>query len=469
MHIHDLVFVTACLAGAAHLLWLSERGGLLHGGVQEPLVDPQAYEEDAARLAEALAEAPAREAPADAPDLVLITLAGVRADLFPPEGGAVEAWSQQARAFTGLRSTAPYTEAALGSLAVGALPSEHGAVRSRKGALRPMHVARPTLAERLAEAGWRTISISGQGGLGALQLDRGFDVALDAELERLGSNLPYTAADRITELGLAALEARGARPVMLQLNYADAELPWLLRLGHCEEVVPMPEALPIGGFLRRKSSFGARSRAILAGQRGARPQEVQTWTAAYRSELCWLDAQLGRLLNEGAGLGPEDLVVIVGLHGASLGEADVVGSGRAVIEPLLAAPLWVRGPGLSPGADAVAWSLDALPDRILGWLGLAPMPPQALPAPEGVRVAELHGPAGEDTVPALKGRFTRSQRAFREADHVFIVGGDNRHLAFDLARSPDQRTPAVSGDWLAPLRELALAWTEQATAPEGVK
>ncbi|MCB9741386.1 MAG: hypothetical protein H6741_29685 [Alphaproteobacteria bacterium] len=461
MRPHDLLFALACVAATAHVAWLVTRGGLLDGGVQAPLADSLSYEADAELLAAALAEARAGGG-SGLPDVLLITLSGVRADRFPVEGGRVEAWAAQARALPGLRSTAPYAEAALGSLATGVLPDEHGAVRTRVGAQRPLSPARPTLAERLSEAGWLSVSISGHRELGALQLDRGFAVALDAELNTRGTNLPYVAGDRVTELALAALTARGEAPIFLQLDYADAELPWLLRQGACDAPVPLPGALPPGGFLHKRADWARIQRVLLEGQREARPKELETWSIAYGSELCYLDAQLGRLLEEGAGLGPEDLVVVVALQGAGLGEGGALGTGRSLREDLLAAPAWVRGDA-ELGAPT---SLDALPDALLTALGLEPLPPAARPAPEGLRVAELHGPSEED-VAALRRRSTATpMRAFREDDRVFVVRADKRH---ELWRQVDGVWVNTNEDAGA-LGEAALAWTAAAAAaPGGVK
>jgi len=131
-------------------------------------------------------------------------------------------------------------------------------------------------------------------------------------------------------------------------------------------------------------------------------------------------------------------------------------------EGLLAAPLWVRGPGMEPGPDATPLSLDALPNLLLAWLGLEALPLQVLPSPDGVRVAELHGPIAEDTLPSLRGRFMRSLRSFRQGEQVFVVASDGDHEAVQL----DGTGAPVD---LEALQAQAFAWTERATAPRGVQ
>ncbi|MCB9766181.1 MAG: sulfatase-like hydrolase/transferase [Alphaproteobacteria bacterium] len=469
MRLHDLLFGLACLAAVAHVGWLLNAHLRAQAGIQPLVVDELARADDRLSLDEALRVAPARDAAADLPDVVLIVLGGARADRFPAPGSATAAWAEDAAVFTDVLAPAPYLHASLASLATGLLPGEHGAILSPLGVMRTLPEERTTLAERLQEAGYRTVMLSAARSLAGLGLDQGFDVVVDSQLAPADENLPYAQGDRITALALAALEARGDAPVFLQVVYADAELPWVIRDGYCEAPVEAPEALPPGGMLRTRRDFRQTRARILGRHRMPTPAELDAWSTAYGSELCFLDAQLAQLLTEGAGLDDGDLVLIVGSHGQYLGEHQLLGWGLDVYQEALAVPVLARGPGFAPGQVDTPLSLIDLPGLLLDALGLPGLPAPRLTPPPGTRVAELHGALGPDRQPIYGRRFARSRRAFVNGGRKLLLSSDQRHEAYDLTRDPHEQDPVRGADWVDGLRDEAAAWAQTASGFQGAR
>lgn len=466
--LHDLIFALALCAAVGHLAWVGWGRAKVRGGLQELVVDAQAREDDAFVLETALAAAPARAG--SGPDLVLIVLDGLRADAAAqmPE---LARFASRARRYDAARTAAPYAYASQASMSTGLLPSEHGGIINYHGRKRGMRPDLPTLAGRLAEGGWLTASISADADLAYGGVLSGFDVALDDELQPGDENLPYIQGDRVTDLAIAALAQRGDRPIFLQVRYADAELPWIVREGDCARAVPDPRALAPGGQLSNRK-WRARRFAVLSEKRPPSPEELETWRNAYASELCFLDGELGRLLSAlpSVGVGPEDWVVIVGSHGTFLGEHQLVGSGWDVYEEALRVPLMVRGPGLRVGVDDTPISTMNLARVLLAALGLPGLPEaQFSPPLPGALVSELHGVGDEGISPKLFRRFHRSRRAVLLEGYKALLSSDGAHEAYDLAQDPHELSPQPEAPRATALLEPLAQWTQSLLQLGGVR
>lgn len=250
---------------------------------------------------------------AAAPDLLLVTLDTVRADMPGSYGGPAKTPRLDRLAADGVRFTqalspVPLTLPAHASLLTGRDPNEHGLRDNGQGALAP---SIPTLAERLRAAGYATVAVVGSRVLDRrFGLGRGFDVYDDSmTAERTGEfGYPERPAAAVVDAALAGAQPMASgRPLFLWVHFYDAHAPYE---GPGED---------------------ERSR--------------------YRSEIETIDRELGRLLDS---LRPGDagqprrprIVAVVGDHGESFGEHGESEHGYLLHTPTLAVPLVLAGPGV---------------------------------------------------------------------------------------------------------------------------
>jgi arylsulfatase A-like enzyme len=259
-----------------------------------------------------VAPASAGNAAAGLPDVLLVTIDTLRADLPGCYGGEAKTPRLDALAASGVRFThaltpVPLTLPAHASLLTGLDPNQHGLRDNGQGVLAP---AIPTVAEAFRSAGYATLAV-----VGSRVLDRRFGLARGFELyddrmaaERTGEfGYPERPAAAVVAAALAAAEAvSAARPLFLWVHFYDAHAPY----------------------------DGA----------GSDPR------SRYRSEVEAIDRELGRLL-DGLRPGPARrprIVAVVGDHGESFGEHGESEHGYLLHTPTLAVPLLLAGPGVPP-------------------------------------------------------------------------------------------------------------------------
>lgn len=441
----------------------------------------EAIEREAPKLRAGLAALP-DAAPAERPSVVLIVLDTTRADLLAAYGGGglmprLDAFAADSRVYTRMRSTAPWTLPSHASLFTGLSSLEHGAVGSPPGsdfAAYGLRADVPTLAERLGEAGWRTVGIAANKAFLASEwgLLRGFQLWACERLSA-GVTRSYVQGDVITALARTALEQTPPdRPLFLFLNFMEPHTPWTPREGYTAHPDRInPALLPRGpGFWRAAPGQWKRvNDEILSGSRDATPEELATWREAYQAEARFLDERLGQLFDAlaAAGHGPEDYTIILGDHGEFLGEHRLIEHSKDVYEEALRVPLIVRGPGFAPGVDDGPITTRDVPELLLAALGLAPL--SAEPPRPALQVAELYYTRQKNLrSPAMLARFNRVRRAFVLGDHKLILSSDGQDEAYDLAKDPqEQSSILLSAPWVTELRALAEAWLGAHTAGQG--
>ena len=301
------------------------------------------------------------------PNVVLITLDTVRADHLSlygygrPTTPNLDRWAGQGVVFDHAVAASSWTLASHASVFTGLLPHQHGANWSTSA-----DTARWTLAEVLTAYGYDTGGFSanvyyGEAGWG---MEHGFQ-AYDDATASLRHNLQVTFVgdrllqpfyysfvepnrfDRIDAAQvnpnvLRWLQRRSGRPFFLFVNYFDAHSPYM---------APSP-------YNRR---FGLASDALL---RSAQPvledgnpsnrlsdQDREAVIANYDNCLAYLDAQVGRLL-EDLSHQPEwsnTVVIITSDHGEAFGEHGFYGHGNEVHQETIHVPLIVLGPGVPGG------------------------------------------------------------------------------------------------------------------------
>lgn len=297
-------------------------------------------------LVSALGLAACKGSPEPPPDLVLVSLDTVRADVFAevvqadPVLGPVHAASTRFRAAA---TSAPLTLPAHASLLSGLDPNHHGVHHNGQR----LQADVPLLAERLGALGYRTAAV-----VSAFPLDRqfglsrGFDVYDQPEATAAASSLSLLErrGDASTDRALAEL-GDGKAPQFLWLHLFDAHSPY---------------AAP--------------------GQAGDAPLRD-----AYRAEVSFVVQQLGRVVSALQRRGRPFVLVVVGDHGEGLGDHDELDHGLLLYDSTLLVPMFWYAPGRFDGKTLpqtarlidVAPTLAALagadPDPDIDGVDLAPL------------------------------------------------------------------------------------------------
>ena len=344
-------------------------------------------------------------APAPPPrGLLLITVDTLRADglgAYGAKGGLtprLDALARESLVFEAAYAPAPFTFPSIASILSGRYPGALG-IRTNLSQLAPDV---PTLASALRDHGFRTgAAVSSYVLRGKAGLADDFDVYDDVltareanrdSPERIAADTTKAAlsvADRL----LAPPDAAGAR-FMLWVHYQDPHGPYTPPEPYAQRARALePDAgrLPV-------LSTNHGGPGIPAYQVQGEHREVAWYRAAYRGEIAYTDAEIGRLLD---GLGErgllgDALVVFSADHGEAMGEHDVwFAHGDDLTDELVHVPLLLRAPGLAPGRRSDIVSLvDLYPTLLRRLVGEAQ---GALPG----RDLLAQGAASTDSVPYL--------------------------------------------------------------------
>lgn len=295
------------------------------------------------------------------PNLLVVTVDGLRADLHPWEMGSqsltpnLAALASRGLAFTQARSAAPWTRASVASFFTGQSPLRHGVDSERDGARLPNGV--PTLASTLASHGYATELLSANPHLDpAFGLAEGF----------AGVTIEIQDGSTLTQRVLESLAERAHDPFFLFAFYMDTHAPW-------QDRPEYTDADGIEARLRNPQLLGMASGRTARGVTEPTPQEVAKLRALYEENVRYVDAQIGELV---AGLQRMDLaddtiLVVTADHGEAFGEHGDFFHGWNVYDELSHVPLIVAGPGIPRGQRVdKPVSLMALPGLLMHWAGI---------------------------------------------------------------------------------------------------
>jgi arylsulfatase A-like enzyme/Flp pilus assembly protein TadD len=416
------------LGALGGLLWWRQGGRGVRGGGGEPLAAPL---------------------PADARDVLLITIDTLRADALGFAGNrevatpTLDRLAAQGRVYERAHAHNVLTLPSHINILTGLYPYQHG-VRDNSGFHVPAAV--PTLATLLAAAGWQTGAVVGAYPLDStFGLDRGFST-YDDEYPRGSSPEAFVIAERrgdeVVRRGLEWWQAHAGGKRFLWVHLYDP---------HAGYEPPEPW----------KSRYAGR---------------------LYLGEVAAVDDFLTPLLAPILdGRERPAIVVVTGDHGEALGDHGELTHGLFAYESTLHVPLLVWTPGITAGRDA-RWArhVDVLP-TILERVGVA-APPQlpgrsllaAAPAtPEDSYFESLSTNLNRGWAP-LRGLLRGSDKWIDlPLPELYDVAADpaetrnlvdsERRLATDLRRAlPEEsvwppRKGAVGSEQAASLRSLGYA------------
>ena len=394
----------------------------------------------------------------DAPDIVLLSVDTLRADV-AREMQIHARLAAEGAAFLDVQASAPWTLPSLATLQTGLPVSAHGAGRLASGERSGIAAAAPTLAERLARAGYDTAAIVARNANASRSFgfDRGFavfdyggdlvartalprntatqavrPVAVHALVSALPASLTAPAAARlelplaagaegVVERALAVAARRRERPLLLWLHLIDPHRPYR----HVQGSTAPPE---LRERLARLTIAQLRADRLWTTAAG----RDALW-AAYRYEVAVVDRALVGLLDALPPAGARGrIVALTSDHGEEFLEHGALEHGHTLYQELLAVPLAIAGAGRST-QDGVAGLVDLAPTL----LAAAGIPRDGLPgrdlfagAPESERsyVSRnlLYGDAPEAQVGVRRGRWK-------------LVGSPDGRALYDLERDPEER------------------------------
>jgi arylsulfatase A-like enzyme/Flp pilus assembly protein TadD len=269
------------------------------------------------------------------PNVVLITLDTTRADYLGCYGSlasstpTIDRLAAEGTLFTNCRSCSPLTLPSHSSIMTATYPYVHGV---RQNGTYRLVSGNLTLAEVLKEAGYSAGAAVGSFVLNRrFGLDQGFDLYRDFDAEK--GAVPLAAergGDQVCDEALGLLRSAGSEPFLLWVHFYDPHFPYV---------------------------------ALDQGQS----------SNAYAQEIAFMDAQLGRLMEEirARGTSRKTLVVVVGDHGEGLNDHDEMFHGYFLYSTSLHVPLIFWGPDLVPSGkrvDSLVRTVDIAP-TVLDLLG----------------------------------------------------------------------------------------------------
>jgi arylsulfatase A-like enzyme len=312
----------------------------------------------------------------------------------------------------------------------------------------------PTVAQAAREAGLATAAF-----VSSYVLHERFGLARGFETYRFEPTEQYvwrgkkrdafwTRGSHTTDAALAWLRSHRERPFLLWVHYFDPHAPYEAPPGFER---PATEPVPLAG---KTLPRGVPSFAHLVDI-----------LRAYRGEVLYVDAELGRLVDglRELGLLDQTALVVVADHGEGLGDHGVLEHGEDLFDELVRVPLVVRAAGVPAGR------------RLGGAAQLEDLAPTALellgpPVPAGLDgrslLTWLRGAADASPRTAAIGR----RKPYRGRPDLFFArydglkwigaaegGGSEYRLADDPAeeRGSPAEPPAVLADVLVASHEPA--------------
>lgn len=378
------------------------------------------------------------------PNVVLIVLDTLRADHLGCYGydrdtsPRLDAFAEDSTRYSRSFATAPWTLPSHASIFTGKHPFEHGArtyelrpnqlrnATNNVGPLGPTHV---TIAETLAEAGYRTGAFVAN----TIYLSDRFGVAQGFE-DYFVERVP---GPRVTAYAQEWLDDSDGRPNFLFLNYMDTHRPYNTA-GRADGRFEHKGVQSSGELLN--SLYDS---VMKAG--GAPPEStVQELIAQYDTAIANVDEAVGDLL-DWMSARPEwqnTLVIVTSDHGEFFGEHRLVEHSKDLYQEGIDVPLIVRSPGQTQGAvDPTPVSGVDLPALILAHLpegggALAERYPYRIGSHSVVtenyfsRIKDLRAPYGQ--------RFQRVRTAMIQGQWKWIHSTDGARELFDLEADPDE-------------------------------
>ena len=328
------------------------------------------------------------------PNVVILILDTVRGDAFScygAEGGTtpnIDRLASQSTLYSRAISPGSWTLPSHSSIFTGLAVSEHGVSWGNLF----LEDQFTTLAERLRDAGYRTVSItcnsmlapSGnflQGFDEQYEPDRNLhhykflgvmDVTQAILRQPLSQWLPGEWGEYLTDRGALAANrlanrtlteaAESQKPLLLFVNYMEAHLPYVPPRPYRSHLAPdqFSESYQLDQHHQKRIwPF------VVSGQDTFTPAQLNILRQLNRGTVSYLDRRVGELVRalEHYGLSEDTLLVVTSDHGDNIGEHNLLGHNYCLYQTLVHVPLIIHFPGrLAPGrVDAQVQTTDLYP------------------------------------------------------------------------------------------------------------
>jgi arylsulfatase A-like enzyme len=388
------------------------------------------------------------------PNVVLVVIDTLRADRVSAYGysrdttPALSGLAREGVLFRNAIAPGNWTVPSTASLLTGTFPVTHGALQMDNAALHP---ANTTLAEILADAGYRTGAVVSNDV--ALGTSGGFDQGFafyDARPYRrpgyqamlsgfllpfpmaFGGDLsPWRPGSEINRRAFAWLDANARAPFFLFVNYMEPHDPYA------------PPAPFTDRYPGRRLLMPPIEGEIMREHRTLSTEEEEHFRAQYDAEVACADASLSALLDRLRQLGAYDdtLVIVTSDHGEFFGEHQLMMHATGPYDPVHRVPLVVRYPrGRVRGEEQRYVQLvDVLP-TVLDVLGL-PIPAFV----QGSALPAAHHPVIVEAAPNPRfvrmfgGRFARGYEGLYSDGWKLVSHSDGEAELYDLRNDPGER------------------------------
>jgi arylsulfatase A-like enzyme len=399
---------------------------------------------------------------------LLVVLDTVRADRLSAYGHARQTsraldalFEERGVLFEDVTAPAPWTWPSHASLFTGEYPWVHGAHYAESVGeagsferwdtpVTPMRRDLPTLAERFAEAGYRTVSLSGNAWLHPdLGLVRGFQDARTFEDER----------DAIRAAKATLEEEEDGRPLFLFLNftqahgpYAETRFPWIGRHGASLDAATAPEWVRpyLEGRAPRTVNLAIRPdgqpvsgfQSYLMGHLKIPPEGLDLLLDLYDGEIGHDDLLLGAALEVWSALSSDDsIVAVTSDHGESFGEHGLIEHGGSLYPEVLKVPLVIAAPGRLPAGVRIGEAVQVhdLYPTLLDLAGIVTGPGSLVRVIRGQRRGQPILAAAwprREWAGAAGGRLRESWRYYRSDGYAIVSRSDGALELYDVVGDP---------------------------------
>lgn len=276
----------------------------------------------------------------------------------------------------------------------------------------------------------------------------------------------YQPEQAITDRCLELMKAHRTEPFAITWSVSPPHALWTAPSPYYDQYDPAAFELP--ATWRQPPEAWRNSAAAIMG-RTYGEAGLREYLRCYAAQITFMDALLGRLLDQldALGLAERTLVVYTSDHGNLMGQHAMMDKTVGTFyDDLVRVPLIMRLPGAIP-AGAVrdgAVSLVDLPPTLLGYLGAPPLP--------GCHGHDLRGVVdgrepGQDTIFAERNepQSPNAARMVRTRDWKLCLLGRGRGELYDLARDPDETTNLFDDPARAPVvSDLTRRLRDHATA-----
>ena len=250
-------------------------------------------------------------------------------------------------------------------------------------------------------------------------------------------------ADRINRDALDWIEDNDGRPTFAFLNYFDAHFPYVPRVYPWRD-----DTLAVAPRWSLRARMG---RALSRGpKRGVSPEDEQELLDTYESEIAWLDARIGELLDSLDARGALDntIVIVSSDHGEEFGEHGRYEHGNDVYMTQLHVPLVISFPRSVPSGARVASpvALRHLPATILDLIGVGET--NALPGRSLATLwsADSSGSLGNPLSVLQKDGQLHASLVTPTFHYIYANGSE---LLFDYRSDPGERRDLMNEYWAA--------------------